>query len=256
MQNHRQRTYRVEGIILARRDWGEADRLIVLFTLEHGKLRVVAPGARKPTSRKSGHLELFTRGRFTLARGRTFDKITQAQTLDYFAALQESLERLATAYLLAELVERFLQEEDQNAHVYQLLSQGLSLLNQGEASLLLLYFFEFKLLQYVGYDPQLFECQLCGNDLEPVNQFFSVNEGGAICPTCRQKERLPYINMNLNTLKVLRLMQKADWTTMRRLRLNQELAYELERLLHRYITFFLQRELKALRFMRQVRGLE
>jgi DNA repair protein RecO (recombination protein O) len=256
MRNHRQRTYRVEAIILARRDWGEADRLIVLFSLEHGKVRVVAPGARKPTSRKSGHLELFTRGRFALARGRTFDKITQAQTIDYFPALQENLERLSTAYLLAELVERFLQEEDENALLYHLLIQALSLLNQGEPSMLLLHFFELKLLQYVGYEPQLFECQLCDNQLQPVDQFFSVNEGGAICPTCRQKERLPYISMSLNTLKVLRLMQKADWTTVRRLRLNQELSHELERLLHRYIAFFLQRELKALRFMRQVRELE
>ncbi len=255
MQSHRNRVYRVEGVILARQDWGEADRLITLFTAERGKLRVLAPGARKPTSRKSGHLELFTRGHFVLAHGRTFDKITQAETRAYFPMLREQLEQVSAAYLLVELVDRFLQEQDENPLLYDLLLDALAWLDQGEPPAQVLRFFEMKLLGYVGYRPQLFECQHCEEALEPVNQFFGLLDGGALCPACGAggKDTLP---MSLDALKVLRLMQSADWATVRRLQMEPPLANELEWLLHRYASTLLERDLKAVRFMDQVRKLQ
>ncbi len=255
MHDHRNRIYRVEGMVLARRDWGEADRLITLLTRDRGKVRVLAPGARKPSSRKSGHLELFTRGRFVMARGRTFDKITQAETLDYFPALREDLERVSSAYLLTELVDRFLEEHDENQPLFGLLHDTLGWLAQGEEPGLLLCFFELKMLGYVGYQPQLFHCQLCDTDLDAVAQFFSVVEGGAVCPACGTGSPL-YLPMSLEALKVLRFMQPADWTVVRRLRLETVLANELEWLLHRYIAHQLERELKSVRFMEQVRRLD
>ncbi len=255
MQTHRNRIYRVEGIILARRDWGEADRLITLLTPNKGKLRVIAPGARKPSSRKSGHLELFTRGRFVMARGRTFDKLTQAETHDYFPELREGLERVSAAYLLVELVDRFLEEHDENPLLYDLLLDTLAWLDQGESPALVLRFFEVKMLGYVGFQPQLFECQLCGSTLEPVDQFFDIMEGGAICPGCKEVAAHP-LPISLDALKVLRLMQSADWNTVRRLRLSEPLTNELQHLLHRYAAFQLERDLKAVRFMDQVKQLD
>ncbi|MGB0387718.1 MAG: DNA repair protein RecO [Ardenticatenaceae bacterium] len=254
MQNHRNRISRVEGLILARRDWDEADRMIVLFTADQGKLRLLAPGARKPSSRKSGHLELFTRGRFMIARGRTFDKITQAETLEYFPMLRVSLERISTAYVLAELVDRFLEDEDENALVYQLLLNALAWLEQGDRPALVLRFFELKLLGYIGYQPQLFDCQLCGNPLEPVDQFLGLAEGGAICPTCRHNKAL-HLPISLQALKVFRFMQRVQWDTVRGLRLDTPLANELERLLHRYATYHIGRTLKSVRFLDQVKRL-
>jgi DNA repair protein RecO (recombination protein O) len=255
MQKHRNRIYRVEGVILARRDWGEADRLLTILTPDRGKLRVIAPGARKPSSRKSGHLELFTRGGFVMARGRTFDKLTQAETHDYFPLLREELERVSAAYLLVELVDRFLQEHDENPLLYDLLLDALAWLDQGEPPALVLRFFEIKMLGYVGFQPQLFECQLCGNDLEAMDQHFGVVEGGAICPSCQPHATAP-LPMSLDALKVLRLMQRVDWNTARRLRMEEPLANELEWLLHRYAAFQLERDLKSVRFMDQVRRLD
>jgi DNA repair protein RecO (recombination protein O) len=255
MQSHRARIYRTEGIVLARRDWGEADRLITLLTPEFGKIRVLAPGARKPSSRKSGHLELFTRGRFVMAKGRTFDKITQAETMAYYPALREELAQVSAAYLLVELVDRFLEEHDENPLLYTLLDETLERLNGDEPTALALRFFEVKLLGYVGYQPQLFECQLCGSDLEPVDQFFGIAEGGVICPACAGAAS-PYPPLSVEALKVLRFIQSADWETVRRLRLAEPLANELEWLLHRYAGFQLELDLKAVRFMDQVREME
>jgi DNA repair protein RecO (recombination protein O) len=254
MQNHRSRVYRVEGIVLSRRDWGEADRLVTLFTPDIGKLRVIAPGARKPLTRKSGHLELFTRGRFVLARGRSFDKITQAETRDYFPRLRDSLESVSAAYLLVELVDRFLEEHDENPLLYDLLLQALSWLEQGDNPELALRFFELRMLGYVGYQPQLFRCASCDQTLEPIDQFFSASEGGVICPACAGGGSA-LISLSLTVLKVLRFMQSEEWSEVRRLRLAGPLAGEVERLLHSYTAYQLERELKSTRFVDQVRQL-
>jgi DNA repair protein RecO (recombination protein O) len=88
--SYRERVYRTAVIVLRRTDFGEADRLLSVFTPEHGKLRLVAKGARKPSSRKSGHLELFSEGQFLVAVGRDLDIVTQAETVEPFLPLREN----------------------------------------------------------------------------------------------------------------------------------------------------------------------
>src|SRR5512143_2148764 len=99
----RDRLYRVQAVIIKRTDVGEADRLLTLFTAERGKLRVIAKGARKPSSHKSGHVELFNHVNLLIAKGRNLDLITQAETLDSYLPLRGDLDRLGYAYYLGEL---------------------------------------------------------------------------------------------------------------------------------------------------------
>ncbi|MBI4630353.1 MAG: DNA repair protein RecO [Chloroflexi bacterium] len=89
----RERTFRTEAIVLRRKDFGEADRILTLFTPELGKIRAVAKGIRKPASRKAGHLELYTRSRLLVAKGRDMDIVTQAETVESYRPLREDLLR-------------------------------------------------------------------------------------------------------------------------------------------------------------------
>ncbi|MCB0031542.1 MAG: DNA repair protein RecO, partial [Anaerolineales bacterium] len=82
----RERSFRVEGIVLRRSDFGEADRLLTLFTKEQGKIRAIAKGARKPQSRKTGHVELFMRTQFLLGTGRSLAIVTQAELIEPYNA--------------------------------------------------------------------------------------------------------------------------------------------------------------------------
>ncbi len=95
--HNRQRTFRVDAVVLRHSDWGEADRLLWLFTLELGKVRVLAKGARKIRSRKAGHLEPFTRVRLLLAKGREILLVTQAETIEAYLPLHEDLEGITYA---------------------------------------------------------------------------------------------------------------------------------------------------------------
>src|SRR5512140_592573 len=99
----RDRLYRIEALILRRSDVGEADRLLTLYTPDRGKVRAVAKGARKPSARKTGHVELFNHATLMIAVGRDLDVVTQADTVESFMLLRNDLDRLSYAYYFAEL---------------------------------------------------------------------------------------------------------------------------------------------------------
>ncbi len=257
----RERLYRVEAIVLKRSDAGEADRLLTLYTPDMGKLRAIAKGARKPSSRKSGHVELFMHAALLLARGRHLDIVTQADTLDAFMPLQKNLERLGYAYYLAELVDRFVEEGIENRPLFDLLLNALNWLGDDESNPLnLARYFELHLLQHVGYRPQLFHCVNCGEEIQPTENFFSIEAGGVINPDCfqTQRDKLPghgrdAAPISLNALKILRFLQTREWAMVRGLKLNAETHAEVEGLMERYITHYLERNLKSMEFLKELR---
>jgi DNA repair protein RecO (recombination protein O) len=248
----RERVYRTEAIVLKRSDFGEADRLLTFFTPYMGKLRAVAKGARKPGSRKAGHLELFSHTRLLLAQGRNLDIITQAETVEPHLPLREDLLRATYAYYVAELVDRFLGDEDENRPVFDLLLAAFSWLGRADDLALAARFFELRLLTLVGYRPQLFQCVNCQTQIQPVINFFHPGEGGVLCPRCGEG-RPETTALSLNALKVLRFLQTRDYDTCRLLHVRSPLHAELETVMLRYVTYLLERDLKSVDFLHHLR---
>lgn len=251
----RERLYRTEGIILKRSDFGEADRLLVVCTPGHGKLRLLAKGVRKVPSRKAGHVELFMRSQFLVARGRSLDIVTQAEALDAYAGLRDTLLGATYAYYLAELVDAFLEEGEENEAVYRLLAFALERLAAGDEAGLVARFFEMKLLSLVGYRPELQRCVLCGAPHGPAQVFFSPAEGGMRCRGCGQAAP-GLLEVSLGAFKVLRYLQGQEYGQVAALRLRPATAREVEQVLRRYLTFVLERNLKTTDFLGLVRGSE
>jgi DNA repair protein RecO (recombination protein O) len=250
--SHRERVYRTEAIVLRRTDFGEADRLLTVFTPGRGKLRLVAKGARKPSSRKSGHVELFSRGEFMVAVGRDLDIVTQAETLEPFLALREDLLRTTYAYYVAELADAFTAEGDENSHLYRLLMDAYGWLCEADDLALLARYYELHLLGVVGYQPQLFVCVSCKRPLEPEVSYMSAAEGGILCRKCGQSW-IGATELSLNALKVLRFLQTREWETCRLLRLSPASQAEVERVMNGYITYHLERKLKSVDFIHRLR---
>ena len=249
----RERLYRTEAIILKRSDFGEADRLLTFFTPYRGKLRAIAKGARKPQSRKSGHLELFSHTRLLLAQGRNLDIVTQAETVEPFLPLREDLLRTSYAYYAAELVDSFTGDEDENRPLFDLLLAAFHWFSHARDMALIARFFELRLLALLGYQPQLFQCVNCQTQIEPVINFFHPGEGGVLCPRCGEgrSETSP---LSLNALKVLRFLQTHDYDTVRMLRIRSSLHVELESVMLRYLTYILERNLKSVDFLHRLRS--
>ncbi len=248
----RERTYQTEAIVLRRSDFGEADRLLTVFTPERGKLRLIAKGARKPTSRKSGHVELFSHGRFLVAMGRDLDIITQAETLEAFLPLRQDLLRTTYACYVAELADAFTAERDENRPLFNLIRDALGWLCTTDDLALAARYYEIHLLALVGFQPQLFLCGGCREPLQPVVNYLSAAEGSVFCPKCGH-DRVGTAELSLNALKVLRFLQTRDWATCRLLRLSPAGHAEVERTMNHYITYHLERRLKSVDFIHRLR---
>ncbi|MFP3975638.1 MAG: DNA repair protein RecO [Dehalococcoidia bacterium] len=244
--------YKTEAIILKHANLREADRVITLYTPNLGKLRVVVKGARRTTSKLGGHVQPLTRCSLMLARGRNMDTLTQSQIIDSFPQIHDDLLLTAQALYLVELTDAFTFDQLENYQVYRLLLDSLHSLVEAPNAELLLRYFEVQLLGYVGYQPELYHCLTCKSALEPTQNFFSFSGGGVLCSECSYTE--PIVRpLSVNALKVLRLLQRENYTTARRIRLKVDLGEELEQITQGYIQYLLERELKSTQFLKRLK---
>ena len=247
-----ERTFRSEAIVISHKDWGEADRMLWLYTRKLGKVQAIAKGVRKMRSRKAGHLEPFTCSNLMFARGRSFLIVTQAETLAPFLDLREDLLKLGYAAYISELLDRFTYEEDDNHLIYQLLKDTLTRIDGEPESYPAVRYFEIHLLDLLGYKPELTNCVNCDSLIQPEDQFFSISLGGVVCPRCgsRIQDARP---ISMNTLKYLRHFQRSSYREATRATLSPELNRDLEQFMQRYITYILERDLNTPAFISRVK---
>jgi DNA repair protein RecO (recombination protein O) len=246
------RTIRTDAIVLRHRDWGEADRLLWLYTRKEGKVQAIAKGVRKIRSRKAGHLEPFTSTNLLLARGRDFFIITQAETIDPYLTVRQDLIRVGYASYVVELLDRFTYDMDNNLQLYYLLKETLTRLNEEAEPSLPVRYYEIRLLDLLGYRPNLFQCVNCESEIKPEDQFFSIALGGVLCPNCG-----PGISgvkrITMNTLKYLRHFQRSSYGVISNVHLSPELNHKLESLMQEYFKYFLERDLNTPTFLQRVK---
>lgn len=248
-----QRSIRVEAVVLRHADWGEADRVLTLFTRERGKVRAIAKGARKIRSRKAGHLEPFTRVVLQLAKGRDLFIVTQADTVDAYLSLSEDLVKTGYASYVIELLDRFTYEdESENLAIFNLLTESLRRIAIEPDPWLAIHYYEVHLLDFLGFRPHLVKCANCGKEIQPENQFFSPAAGGVLCPTCGAG--LPGTwSISLEALKHLRHLQRSSYSEAQRARPGPGVRNELEILMQRYFTYLLERRLNSPGFIKQIK---
>jgi DNA repair protein RecO (recombination protein O) len=247
------RSFRVDAVVLRHSNYGEADRLLTLFTRQLGKTRALATGARKIASRKAGHIEPFTHVKLQLAKGRDMLLVTQADTVDAYLPLRDDLVLTGHAAYVLELLDRFSYEDGtEHPSTFKLLTETLARLASRADVWLAIRYYEIRLLDHVGFRPQLMECANCGNKIQPEDQFFSFTAGGVICPRCGKG--LPHLHaISMDTLKYLRHFQRSSYAEATRARPSPEVRNEAERLMQGYFTYLLEKELKTPGFLRRIR---
>jgi DNA repair protein RecO (recombination protein O) len=245
------RSFKTDAIILRRSEFRESDYLVTVFTPNYGKLRAMVRGARKPTTRKTGQVELFTRAHLVLSGSGDLQNISQAETVEHFLPIQEDLSRNLLASHFVEMLDQFSYEGESNPRAFNLLLAGLGWLCEAEADLqLAARYYEFRLLRVMGYEPSLFECVVSGETLTAEDQFFSVAEGGVVLPA--YTAGLDVMRLSLPVFKILRHFSRQPWEAVRGLNLSTEHAKELERLLHTYLTYLLERRLNSAQMLEKL----
>jgi DNA repair protein RecO (recombination protein O) len=248
------RSFRASAVVLRHSDWGEADRILTLYTREQGMVRAIAKGARKVTSRKAGHLQPFTHITVQLAKGRDLLIVTQVETVNAFLPLHDDLVKTGYAAYVVELLLRFsYEEESANPSVFRLLVDTLDRIEKEDDAWLAIRYYEMRFLDAVGFRPQLFECANCGREILAEDQFFSFTAGGVICPRCG--EGVPNIlRISLEALKYLRHFQRSSYRDASRAKPSFEVQKEAEVLMQGYFTHLLERELNSPGFIKRVRS--
>jgi DNA repair protein RecO (recombination protein O) len=175
--------YRDLAVVLRTHKLGEADRIVVLLTAEHGKVRAVAKGIRKTKSRFGGRLEPLNHVSLLLYRGRELDIVSQAETMESCRPLIDDLDRLTQGLALLEAVDRLTPDREPVPHLYRMLVGALRTLAVRPSPLVVPAFF-WKVLAAEGLRPELDICVRCGA-VEPLVAF-DLEEGGVLCRGCRQ----------------------------------------------------------------------
>lgn len=170
--------YRDEAIVIRTYKLGEADRIVVLFAKGRGKLRSVAKGVRKTTSRFGSRLEPTSHVAVQLYEGRELDTVTQVESIDHFRPLRDDLERIARASAMLEAVDHVTNEREPNPRLYAMLLGALRTLADQDHPLIVPAFF-WKLLALEGYAPIVDGCATCGAEDDLVA--FDLDEGGVLC---------------------------------------------------------------------------
>ncbi len=237
--------YRDEGVVLRAQKLGEADRIVTLLTREHGRVRAVAKGVRKTTSRLGARVEPFMLVDVQLYEGRSLDIVTQAETIGpYGHAIATDYARYTAGTAMLETAERLTETEREPAlQLFLLLAGGLrALADGGHAAGLVLDAFLLRALAVAGWAPTFIDCARCG--APGPHRALAIASGGAVCPQCRPPgSAAPHPE----TFELLAALLSGDWDSAdasedRRRR-------EASGIVAAYLQWHLERQVRSLRLV-------
>jgi DNA repair protein RecO (recombination protein O) len=241
-------TYRDQAIVLRTQKLGEADRIITLFTREHGRIKAVAKGVRRTKSRWGARLEPTSHVDLQLYTGKSLDTVTQAVSIEHFGdRLSEDYQKWTVASAILEAAERFTTQEHEPALQQYLLLVGAlkALAYQTYDSSLILDAFLLRSLAVAGYAPALINCSVC--DLPGPHKYFSLVGGGSVCDSCKPSAAATPAP---ETLSLMQQLLSSDWEQA----VVSELRHQREAsgLIAAYLQWHLERGLRSLPLVERI----
>ena len=238
-----------DAIVLRHYELGEADKIIVLFTKERGKIRVVAKGVRKTKSTLAAGLEPFTYNHVLVYQGNSdLGNLSQCEIESSFAELRDDFVKMSYASYAAELVNELTIDKDDNKLLFDLLLITYRLLSDSDKNNLIIRTFELKLLNLLGYRPYLEHCVKCGVQLDKSFKFNAL-EGGLVCGDCAAAANN---KISLGTIKFMKRLLDLNYKGIMKLDLPAYAKEELAAILPDYIESIIDKKLKAVSFLEMV----
>lgn len=227
-------TFNTKAIILKREPFREADTKVTVYSLEKGKLHLVARGAKKISSKLAGHLEPINFVDLMVVRGKQLDYAGSAKALDCFGRMKNDFDRIMQAGKILKILDRMVEIGDRDENIFSLLLESLAKLDDPEISNhgLLPAFFSFKLVSFLGYKPDLYSCAVCKTKLKPGNNFFNYERNGLVCERCVIHRKLKTSD---DCIKVLRLALEQDFDYLIKLKINDRLSVEIKEAMNSFL---------------------
>ena len=206
--------YKTQAINLKSYNFGEADKIIVMYSRDHGIIRCIAKGVRRYTSKLGGRMEMLISNNLLLANGKNLDIICQADLVDSFKEIRKDISKLTYAVYCAEMINTFGLENDSNSsRIYDVFFESLkniSLASSTEDILWTIIRFKLKLMKLLGYAVELNSCVKCSEPVKNNQYFFCADSGGIICKSC-QNELSGIMDLDHDILKIFKNSLNSDY---------------------------------------------
>ncbi len=243
------KTYKIDGVILRTDNFGDADKVVTIFTGERGKLELNAYGCRRARSPMAGTLQQFNHISAEVKRGANFDTIYEADVIKFCRNLAADLERIGYASVFFEVVNRMTLPKQPERGAYELLVKILPVLDEKNARIAALIGV-CQFMEFTGMQLSYSYCVNCGGKVEG-DAAFNLAEGGAICQECVDEVgglTLYPENLRLAFEKMLAF----DWLAETRLNFTLGEINAAEEILWRHIQRILGKELNSVKFLRDI----
>lgn len=235
------------AIVLNRQDYREYDSLVSFYSLEYGKIFLIARGVKKPKSKLVGHLEPLNLVDLMIIKGKGKDYVGGVINREIFPSLKSDLNKLYYAGAAVRWFRRLISDNEPDEQIFVLLLNYLELLEDYKPDLskedgeLFFSFFIFKLLAIMGYKPETEKCIACQNKIHPGNNYFNLQSGGLLCENCFKEgkggEVRELLTISDNCVKTIRFYLDNDIKLGRKLRIDKKLSKELSILTTGFINF-------------------
>jgi len=245
--------YKSEAIILKSLPYGEADKIISLYTLDFGKIRGIAKSARRSRKRFGNSLEICSHGMVTFFEKETSQlvRLDHCDLIHPFPSLREDILRLALASYFIELVNELTGERIKQPSLFRLLVNFLLLIEQRAPHEEIKRIFEIRLLSVLGYQPQLNHCTKCAKEPNGEKLFFAAREGGVTCLEC-SRNLGDLVSISMGTLKTLQLAQVIPLEKITRISFSSQGLKESGEMLGQFLGQYLGKPLKAQKFLEEL----
>ena len=238
-----------EGIVIRTSDYGESDKVVVVYSKEAGKIAGMARGAKKTNSRLASSTQPFTNGYYVVHTSRGLGGMRQAEIIQSFRGIREDIFKTAYAAYIVELLDRSTGEKEQNPFLYELVLQTLQYIDEDYDPDIITNIFEMKMLNVLGIYPELQKCVLCGNTEAQFG--YSIKENGLLCHQCFERE--PYfLRVSQQTIKLLRVFYFFDLNRLGNISVKQTTKDELKRVIDMIYDEYSGLYLKSKKFLKQV----
>lgn len=244
---------KTEGILLRRQDLRETSLILTFYTKDFGKMKGIVRGVRGPHAQYGGgSLEIFAYDEVVFYERKRSDiyTISQCDLLEFFDPVRESLERLAYAAYIVELLDSVTAIGDKSPDAFELLLNSLKLLSGESSARRVTRIFEIKLLHILGLMPTLEKCANCGRPADSQGRF-SFRHGGLICKNClgADREARPIL---AGTAKFIEHIRSLPFEKVARVKVTPEVGRELEDILRKFLDYHIERRLRSLEFLKEI----
>jgi len=244
---------KTEAIVLRQHDFGEADKVVTLYTKEFGKLKAVAKGVRRIKSKFGSSMELFSHNNIMLymQRKRDLYVITGSNIIRTHKELREDFDSFITGSYIAELVDKLTELEEPNRHLFSLILKIFYQIPKQDRDIIIAIFV-IKFLANAGYKLHLEKCVLCEKPIPLTQQKkLSVQQGGVLCPKCQPRD-VRAIDVSSLALKYLKNFEIVNLVEVEKINIEISIKNELKRVVHFYLSHYLSGSLKTEEFMEKL----